>query len=140
MVLKNHAMSDFETHSRATLDASIARLDGRVRSRLTQARHAALDELAQRRSSVALRWQQWLRPRVLGPAGAVAAVAIVAVVLWTGRATIDAGTVLDSTASFDDVELLADKDALAVSTDGDYDFYEWAAAQDDAGAAAQRGG
>jgi hypothetical protein len=124
-------MSEFEDRTRATLDESVARLDGRVRSRLTQARHAALDELAAQRSGRS-RWLGWLQLRTLAPAGAVAAAAVVAVVLWTGQRPNGAGSVADASAAIEDVELLADNDALGVSADEDLEFYEWAAAQDDA--------
>lgn len=133
-------MSEFEDRTRATLDASASRVDGRVRSRLTQARHAALDELVARRSAGGwARWRDWLRPRSLAPAGAMAAAAIVAVVLWTGRGPVGGALLTGAGSPIDDLELLADNDALAVSADGDYEFYEWAAAQDDANGAKARG-
>ena len=122
-------MSEFERRTRATLDESLPKLNGRVRSRLTQARHAAIEELKQRRSGSA-RWLQWIQLRTLAPAGAVAAAALVAVVLWSGRGPVG-GAIADSGAAIEDMELLADNDALEVNADGDYEFYEWAAAQDD---------
>lgn len=128
-------MSEFEDRTRATLDASVERLDGHVRSRLTQARHAALEELAARRSGRAS-WLGWLQLRTLAPAGAVAAAALVAIVLWSGRGANNMPTVADASGSMEDVELLADNDALGVSSDDDLEFYEWAAAQTDAPAAA----
>jgi hypothetical protein len=132
-------MSEFEHRTRATLDESVARLDGRVRSGLTQARHAALEELAAQRSGRA-GWRAWLQLRTLAPAGAVAAAALVAVVLWSGRGPVGGGAlVADGASPIEDLELLADNDALAVSADGDYEFYEWAAAQDDAGGGESRG-
>lgn len=72
-------MSDFENRARATLEASVAHLDARVRSRLTQARHAALDELGRR----APRHLWW---RTLAPAAALGVAAVVATVLWSQRA------------------------------------------------------
>jgi predicted HicB family RNase H-like nuclease len=38
----------FEQHARELLDESVTRTSGRVRSRLNQARHAALAEIAAR--------------------------------------------------------------------------------------------
>ena len=132
-------MSEFEDRTRGTLDESLTKLDGRVRSRLTQARHAAIDELrhtkSKRRGGLA-GWLQWLPLRALAPAGAMAAAAVVAVVLWSGRGV--GPVVADSGAALEDMELLADGDALAVSADGDYEFYEWASAQDEP-TAAERG-
>ncbi len=127
-------MSEFEDHTRETFDASIAQLNGRVRSRLTQARHAALGELAVRRhGGVWSRWRARLQLRTLAPAGALAAVALLAVVLWTGRDPSSGVSIADAGNQLEDIELLADNDALDISADGDYEFYEWAAAQDDAG-------
>ena len=132
-------MSEFEDRTRSTLDDSVAGLDGRVRSGLTQARHAALDQLAAQRNGPT-GWRSVLQLRLLAPAGAMAAAALVAVVLWGGRVPVSGNALLaDGASPIEDLELLADKDALAVSADGDYDFYEWAAAQDEAGAGESRG-
>lgn len=124
-------MSEFETRTRATFDASVTQLDGRLRSRLTQARHAALDEFAARRDAGPVaRWRLWLQPRALAPAGALAAVALVAVVLWTGQGPGGFVSVADAGSTIEDIELLADNDAMDIGADGDYEFYRWAAAQD----------
>jgi len=64
---------DIELRAREALEASVEHLDAHVRSRLTQARHAALDEL-QRRA----RGPAWL----IAPAAGLAAAAFMAVVLW----------------------------------------------------------
>ncbi len=68
-----------ERRTRAALEASVEHLDGRVRSRLTRARHAALDEL-RRREHHPIRW------RLMAPAAAFGAAAAVAIVLWAQRA------------------------------------------------------
>lgn len=112
-------MSDFEKRAQEVLGESVSRLDGRTRSRLTQARHAAL---AQAEKPA----RQWLRSYV--PAGAVAAAAVVAVVVYTGQP----GTVLqpDALGPVDDSELIADVDAPDFTEDGDdVEFYEWAAGE-----------
>jgi len=70
-------VSEFESRSRATLEASVAHLEARVRSRLTRARHAALDELQRRRQRAA--W--W----TLVPVATFGAAALLAVALWTQR-------------------------------------------------------
>jgi hypothetical protein len=91
--------SGLERRSRALLEDSAANLDGRVRSRLTQARHAAV-------AAALLGALIYVRngPGVL-PASAPAA------------------------NGAEDLELLADADALQLAEDaGDYEFYEWAAA------------
>jgi RNA polymerase sigma-70 factor (ECF subfamily) len=63
-----------KTHAEV-LEESTARLDGRTLSRLTQARHAALAQLQQPAHGVAL----------VRAGGAAAAVAVLAVVMWSGR-------------------------------------------------------
>ena len=108
----------FERRAAELLRESADSLDAATRSKLTQARHAALDGIHSRPA--------WLDLRVLAPGGAVAAATIVAVMFWTGTlhrpATEGGGT-------FDDIELLADADAYEISQEADLDFIEWAATQ-----------
>jgi len=107
--------TDFEKRTQEVLEESVARLDGRTRSRLTQARHAALAQLEQPA-------RHWWRSYV--PAGAAAAVAVLAVVMWSNPA--------DSPAASpgEDMELLADSDAPDFVDEGDdLEFYEWAAGE-----------
>src|SRR3954468_16236721 len=112
-------MSDeFEQRTQQVLEESVARLDGRTRSRLTQARHAALAQLAQ----PARHW--W---RAYLPAGAAAAVAVLAGVVWSPRPPGTSSVPLAANP-VDDLELLADADAQDFLDDGeDLEFYEWAA-------------
>ena len=113
--------SEFEKRTREVLEESAGRLDGRTRSRLTQARHAALAELAQPA-------RNWWRSYV--PAGAAAAVAVLAVVMWSGRGIENPTVVVSGASPVEDMELLADADALDFVDDGeDLEFYEWAAGE-----------
>ena len=110
---------DFEKRTHEVLEESTARLDGRMRSRLTQARHAALAQLAQP-------VRHWWRAYV--PAGAAAAVAVLAVVIWSGAPPSPPAGPAASPA--EDLELLADAEAQAFVDDGeDLEFYEWAAGE-----------
>jgi len=127
---EDDAGSAFERRTRALLEESAASLDGRLRSRLTQARHAALGS---RRRNVARRaWWQW------APAGAVA-VALLSVLLYVrlgGGVLPSMGPLVASSPAAsspaDDLEMLADADAMQLAEDaGDYEFYEWAAAAAD---------
>ena len=109
--------TDFEKRTQEVLEESVGRLDGRTRSRLTQARHAALAQLEQPA-------RHWWRSYV--PAGAAAAVAVLAVVMWSGPG-FDKQPVA---GAVDDMELLADADAPDFVDDGeDLEFYEWAAGE-----------
>ena len=113
----------FERHARELLEESVLRVDGRVRSRLNQARHAAVEAAARRPSP-------WRRFSMMPAAGAVAAAALIAFVLWTHSPSGDA-TLNEGGRAAEDLELLADSDALdLVSDENDAGaFYEWAVDQ-----------
>jgi hypothetical protein len=115
----NDRGDDIEMQARRLFDESVERLDGSTRSRLTQARHAALAELARPRFRLA----SWL------PAGAVAAAALVAVMVWTQPGPGVSPAPQLAAAPADDFELLTlgeDLDLL----DEDIGFYAWAAGMD----------
>jgi hypothetical protein len=113
----------FEKRAREVLDESAGRLDGRTQSRLTQARHAAL---ARHEKPVRDRWRQSL------PAGAAAAAAVAAVLIWTasGVNTESQPVQGGNGSAFEDIDLLADGDAPDfVNETDDVEFYEWAAGE-----------
>jgi hypothetical protein len=111
---------EFERRTHDILEESASRLDGRTRSRLTQARHAALEQLAHPA-------RNWWRSYV--PAGAAAAVAVLAVVIWSGPAE-NLPLVAQAGSPVDDIELLADAEAPDFADGGeDLEFYEWAAGE-----------
>jgi ferric-dicitrate binding protein FerR (iron transport regulator) len=116
---------EFEQRARALLEDSVLRIDGRVRSRLNLARHAAIEEASRRPSF-------WRRFSLMPAASAVAAAVLVAFVLWPhshqGDSIIESGH-----GTVEDLDLLADGDALDLvsdETDGGA-FYEWAVEQSD---------
>ena len=69
----------FEKRTRELLEQSVARVDARTRSRLNQARHAALEQLAQSQAA------PWWRSFGFAPAAGVLAVVVLALVLWVQR-------------------------------------------------------
>jgi hypothetical protein len=107
-----------ERHSRELLSASAEAVSGRVRSRLTQARHAALAELAagERPFRVPGRWL---------PAGALAAAAVLAIAVWIARPVAGPGLQLADAMAAEDAEMLASTEGPDLYAD-DADFYEWA--------------
>jgi hypothetical protein len=117
-------LDDFEREARRLLGDRTDALSGHVRSRLTQARHAALASVGQRRSS----WRSWM------PAGAVAALALVMWVSFRPSAEVAHVVTLESAAGLEDVELLTDDEAFDLAQERDIaqeqdvgaDFYEWA--------------
>jgi anti-sigma-K factor RskA len=120
----NEPLTEFERNARAVLEESLSRIDGRTRSRLTQARHAALEASGARRRA-------WWRSLTLMPtAGAATAALLVAVVLWHGQPSGEA-PLLEAQHAAEDMDLLADSEALELLDGWDGPFYEWATAQTD---------
>lgn len=116
----NHQFDALERASRELLCASADAVDGRVRSRLTQARHAALAELAAGAGARPFRVPgRWL------PAGALAAAAVLAVAVWVARPVAGPGAPLADAIASEDVEMLASTEGPELYAD-DADFYEWA--------------
>jgi anti-sigma-K factor RskA len=116
--------TEFEQHTHRVLEDSVTRVDARVRSRLNQARHAALAEIAGRRRSF------WRSPLIMPASGAVAAAALVAIVLTSHFGHELAG----EQSAYEDIELLADNEGLDLIEGWDEgSFYEWAAAQSEDG-------
>jgi hypothetical protein len=107
---------EFEKQARELLEESTQRLDGRVRSRLTQARFAAVEEA--RRSRHSSTWRTWV------PAGALAAAAVLAVVVWNGQPAPPASL---GVQSLDDLEIVAGGENFELLEN--LDFYEWVATQ-----------
>jgi negative regulator of sigma E activity len=105
--------SELERRAKRAFDDSVAALDGATRSRLTQARHRALDEHAQRRD------RGWLA--TLAPAGAAAAMALVAwFVVWQQPPT----TEVVQEAALGDLEILLGEEDLEM-LDEELEFYGW---------------
>jgi anti-sigma factor RsiW len=113
--------SAFEARTREVLGESAGRLDGRQLSRLTQARHAALEQMDRRARPA---WLTWI------PAGAATAAAVLAVVIWApGINTQSPMTAnVGNGAAFEDIDLLVDAPEFVADAD-DMDFYEWAAGE-----------
>jgi hypothetical protein len=113
--------SEFEKRTREILDDSAGRLDGRTRSRLTQARHRAL---AQMQEPARGAW------RIFAPLSAGVAAAALAVVFWMARSPDRAPPMASAGAAFEDIDLLSDAEAPDFVSDAeDLEFYEWAAGE-----------
>lgn len=108
--------SHFEQRTRELLLQSADALPGSIRSRLTQARYAALAAHSSKQPvSLTRRWM---------PAGAIAGVALALFVVLTPHGSGNlAGPPME------DLEMLSDSDAVPFNGDQDvdFDFYEWAA-------------
>ena len=126
----------FETRSRALFQDSVDGLDMRIRSRLTQARSAALDDAHHSRRPWLFGWKMW------APAAGVTAAAILALGLWIGSPLgHQAATLADAPQSnFEDLDLVAatdegSTDAMEMLQD-DIEFYDFADKAANAGPAA----
>lgn len=123
---------EFERRTREQLQAGADGLDAHIRSRLTQARFAAVEEA--RKSRFSLAWRTWV------PAGSLAAVAVLAIVLWSGRPADEPATLIAAVPAsagvqspIDDLELLAATESFELLED--LEFYAWVDGEPDAGVA-----
>jgi hypothetical protein len=124
---QDNELTPFEQRTRALLRDSAEHLDGATRSRLAQARAAALAQRDARRS--------WFDFRYLAPAGAMAA-ALLVTVLFVGHRDAPSRVNASTGNALYDLELLADADAYELTQEADLEFIEWAATmgeQDQAG-------
>jgi hypothetical protein len=121
-----------EARSRLVLEEGLTRIDAATRSRLNQARQAAVTAAARRPSYLA-RFFGSLTSRALMPAtGAAAAAVLVAAFMLSGGHHLTSSVADNNPASaFDVLDLVTDDDAMNLMEDNDSSFYEWAAAQSD---------
>ena len=108
-------MQDIEGRSRELFQESVEGLDMRLRSRLTQARHAAL---AAAGAGSRPRWMSFT------PAFGAAAALVMAVGLWVGHGAQERGSLPDARNGLEDLELVASNDPLEFLQD-DPEFYDW---------------
>jgi len=121
-------LTAFERNVRTILEEGVQRIDARTRSRLNQARQAALA------SAQAPRRAPWRSFVLMPAAGAAAAALLLAFTLWHRQPAGELPVLEATHATAEDVDLLADSEALELVEGGDGSFYEWAAAQGDSGA------
>jgi hypothetical protein len=124
----------FEERAQALFHDSVEGLDFALRSRLTQARKAAIETASASRPA----W--FSRIGVLAPAGVTAA-AILGAFLWFGSPLGQrAVTVADGQSNFEDLELVASMDESSADAmdmlQDDIEFYDWADKASNSGPAA----
>jgi hypothetical protein len=101
-----------ETRSKALFDASVSDLDARTRSRLRQARHAAVAQ-ARGRS-----WRVWALPVLASAALASLVVVVLLPVLQSRQQPLT-----ESFAAAEDMTLLMNEESLDLLED--MEFYAW---------------
>jgi len=109
--------TEIERRARELFDASVEGLDAGTRSRLNQARHAALSEAGHARRSP---WRGWI------PLAAAASVAMLAVALWRlpGEGPGPSASGGEAAPAPEVVEMLGDGEDFDVVTE-DPEFYAW---------------
>jgi len=104
-------VNELERKARELFEDSVERLDAGTRSKLTQARNRALEEVS--KGAVRRRW-------IWAPAGGLALAAIIAIVLtWGGpRSGAESGAV-----ALEDLDIVADSENIEMLED--VEFYMW---------------
>jgi hypothetical protein len=122
--MNEQSRDSFEERTQALFHDSVEGLDFALRSRLTRARHAALEAAAAKRRP------RFLRIGVLTPAAGVAAAAVLGAFLWLGSPSGQhAVTVADGQSTLEDLDLVASVDGSGDAMDmlqDDIEFYDWA--------------
>jgi hypothetical protein len=103
--------NELEHKARTLFEDSVERLDASTRSKLTQARNRALDEVSAGR--VRRRW-------IWAPVGGAALAALIAVVMVSGG--LRSGTQTGAMA-LEDIDIVADSENLDMLED--VEFYQW---------------
>ena len=129
-----HTQDSFEERSRALFHDSVDGIDFALRSRLTQARVAAIEAAAVGRRP----W--FFRLGVLTPAAGVTAAAVLGAFLWLGSPLGQHAVTVADGSNLEDLEIVASSedgggDAMDMLQD-DIDFYDWADKSANAGPAA----
>ena len=125
MNAEHEPLTPFERNARTVLEHGVQSIDARTRSRLNQARQAALAATTAKPA--------WWRSLTLMPAaGAAAAAVLVAVTLWHHEPAGELPVLDAQRSAVEDLDLLADSEGLDLVQQGDNSFYEWAAEQADA--------
>jgi len=111
----DNELTPLERRSRALFNDSVANLDAQTRSRLNQARQAALQVAEHRKQRFAMHW--------LVPTGSIAALALVAMVSMQFIRSPTSSNVQVS-SGMEDMELVASADELEL-LQNDVEFYDW---------------
>jgi hypothetical protein len=123
--MNERSHDSFEERTKALFHDSVEGMDYALRSRLTQARNAAIEAAASSR-------RPWFaRIGVWSPAAGVTAAAVLGAFLWLGSPLGQhAVTLVDGQSNFEDLEIVASSeegsgDAMDMLQD-DIEFYDWA--------------
>jgi hypothetical protein len=128
MVSTGEEKTALERRAKALFDEGVDGLDARTRSRLTQARHAAVAALAQRREPFMRRW--WL------PAAGLATAALVAVMVVFNLNPANEQQLAAALLAVEDMDILAGAENIELLED--MEFYAWLESEPDQSEETQR--
>ena len=121
--------TEFERRAKTLFDEGVDGLDARTRSRLTQARHAAVAELAQQRDPWMRRW--WL------PATGLATAALLAViVVFNLNPAANERPLAAASLAVEDIDILSGAENIELLED--MEFYAWLESEPDPSEESQR--
>jgi len=116
--------ASFEERSRTLFRDSVDGLDFALRSRLTQARTAAIEAASKSRRPWFSRFGAWT------PAAGVTAAAVLGAILWLGSPLGQHAVTVSDGPNLDDLEIVASSDEGSADTmdmlQDDIEFYDWA--------------
>jgi hypothetical protein len=122
--MNEKSQQSFEERSRALFHDSVEGLDFALRSRLTQARNAAVEAASAGRRPWFFRLGVWT------PAVGVTAAAVLGAVLWLGSPLGQhVATVADGQPNLEDLDIVASSEGSGDAMDmlqDDIEFYDWA--------------
>jgi hypothetical protein len=133
--MNEQSQNSLEERAKALFHDSVEGVDMRIRSRLTQARNAAIEAASTSRRPWFSRIGMWT------PAAGVTAAAVLGAFLWLGSPLgHHAVTVADGQPNLEDLDIVASSDegsgdAMDMLQD-DIEFYDWADKTANAGPAA----
>jgi hypothetical protein len=128
MVSTGEEKTALERRAKALFDEGVDCLDARTRSRLTQARHAAVAALAQRREPFMRRW--WL------PAAGLATAALVALMVVFNLNPANEQQLAAASLAVEDMDILAGAENIELLED--MEFYAWLESEPDLSEETQR--
>jgi len=120
----------FAERAQRVLEESVSHIDAHTRSRLNQARQAALAAVEQPQRAA------WRPMKLMPVTGALAAFAVAVLLVFQHGGQVKTPVTEGSANSLEVLDLLADDEAMSLMEDSDRSFYEWAADESDGAAAA----
>jgi hypothetical protein len=128
MVSTGEEKTALERRAKALFDEGVDGLDARTRSRLTQARHAAVAALAQQREPFMRRW--WL------PTAGLATAALVAFIVVFNLNPANEQQLAAASLAVEDMDILSGAENIELLED--MEFYAWLESEADRSEETQR--